>query len=87
MCDFAFGSPVFHSDELIGLVAVTGGLALGMISIVLCTIRGIVRTRAREQTKREIAAYVAEGSIRPEDAERIIKADLRPWECLGDRRA
>jgi len=30
--------------------------------------------RLREQTRQELAAYVAEGSMTPEDAERIIKA-------------
>lgn len=30
--------------------------------------------KEREQTNREIAAYVAEGSISPDDAERLIRA-------------
>lgn len=32
------------------------------------------RTRQREQTRREIAAYVAEGSITPSDGERLMRA-------------
>jgi hypothetical protein len=31
-------------------------------------------TREKEQTKREIAAYVAEGTIRPEDAVQLLSA-------------
>jgi hypothetical protein len=85
MSFLAYGSPINSADDLIGLVAVTGGLTVGLLTVLLCTIRGILRTRAREQTKREIAAYVAEGSIRAEDAERILKADLKPWECARDR--
>lgn len=37
--------------------------------------RKIFETRAKEITKREIAAYVAEGSISPEDATRMLRAD------------
>lgn len=33
------------------------------------------QTREKEQTKREIAAYVAEGSISPDDAARLLAAD------------
>ena len=32
------------------------------------------QTEAREETKREIAAYVAEGSISPDDAAKLIAA-------------
>lgn len=35
---------------------------------------------AREESRREIAAYVAEGSMSPEDAERILAADMPVWE-------
>ena len=30
---------------------------------------------ARERTKREIAAYIAEGSMTPEQGERLLRAD------------
>ena len=35
---------------------------------------------AREESRREIAAYVAEGSMSPEDAEKILSADMPVWE-------
>jgi len=38
------------------------------------TITTVVKTGARERTKREIAAYVAEGSMSPEVGERLIRA-------------
>lgn len=66
-------------DE-IALIAVIGGLTLGFLSMVGCFIRSIYKTRAREHTKREIAAYIAEGTMTPEDGERLIKADLPHWE-------
>jgi TolB-like protein len=61
-------------------IVIVGGLFIAVIAIVTSFIRGVLRTRAREQTKRELAAYVAEGTMRPEDAERIIRADQPKWE-------
>lgn len=54
------------------LFAILG--TVGIIGILTGGITGMYKTRQRERTKREIAAYVAEGSITPQDAERIIKA-------------
>lgn len=34
--------------------------------------RKVAETRAREQTKREIAAYVAEGTVKAEDAQKLM---------------
>lgn len=47
---------------------------VGVTIYVVKTIRDIKLNREREQTKRELAAYVAEGSIRPEDATAILNA-------------
>lgn len=38
----------------------------------------IARTLARERTRREIAAYIAEGSMTPEQGERLMKSGERP---------
>ncbi|MDQ7012744.1 MAG: hypothetical protein Q9O74_02470 [Planctomycetota bacterium] len=35
---------------------------------------------AREESRREIAAYVAEGSMSPDDAAKILAADMPVWE-------
>lgn len=61
-------------------IVIVGGLFIAVISIVASFVKGVLKTRAQEQTKRELAAYVAEGTMRPEDAERIIKADQPKWE-------
>jgi hypothetical protein len=66
--------------ETIALVAIVGGLGVAALGILVGTIGSVVRTRTREATKREVSAYVAEGSMSPEDAERIIKADKPRWE-------
>lgn len=65
----------------VGLVAVIGGLVLGAMVLVMVTIaivmgerRKVVQAREFEQSRREIAAYVAEGSIKPEDAAKVLSA-------------
>ncbi|HVZ93694.1 MAG TPA: hypothetical protein VG797_04210 [Phycisphaerales bacterium] len=58
-------------DEALIPIAISGAFAT--VWIVHIVVRGFARSHA-EQTKREIAAYVAEGSISPDDAERILNA-------------
>jgi len=36
----------------------------------------ILTTQTKERSRREIAAYVAEGSISPEQGERLVRADV-----------
>lgn len=61
---------------IIGLVMLLGGLIRAVTSV--------VATNARERSRREIAAYIAEGSITPEQGERLIRADVN---AEGRRRA
>ena len=46
-----------------------------IVGIVMGTLTGILTVRAKERTRQEIAAYVAEGSISAEEGERLLKAD------------
>jgi hypothetical protein len=63
--------------EDIPKVGVVGGLLIvWIVYIVFVEIRKIATNKQTEQTRREIAAYVAEGSISPQDAERILKARM-----------
>lgn len=49
--------------------------ALSVVTItVIQAIVGLFTAIARERTKREIAAYIAEGSLSPEQGERLIRA-------------
>lgn len=64
------------------------GLTLGLASLIMVTLVVWIGTRAqvrkaeaREHSRRELAAYVAEGSISPEDAERMLQP--RPWWAGG----
>lgn len=38
------------------------------------TIGSVVKSTSRERTRREIAAYIAEGSMTPEQGERLMRA-------------
>ena len=49
------------------------------IVVVTTSIKAFVTvwmTTSRERTRREIAAYVAEGSITPDQGERLMKAQI-----------
>ncbi|TVQ64727.1 MAG: hypothetical protein EA379_00910 [Phycisphaerales bacterium] len=59
---------------IIPIIAVTGGFAVAIVAIIFNVAKNIVVGRAHEQTRREVAAYVAEGTMSPDDAERILKA-------------
>ena len=66
-----------NSHDLIPLVAIFMTMVTGMV-IALVIGWVIVRNgRERERSRREIAAYVAEGTIAPDDAERILAPS--PW--------
>lgn len=60
--------------DLFFATLVAGSILLGML---IKSITSVLTTASRERTKREIAAYVAEGSMTPEQAERILKAGDR----------
>ncbi len=57
-------------ENLIPIVAIVLGCTIAIVAI----LASMVSNGQREKTRREIAAYVAEGSISPDDAERMMKA-------------
>ena len=71
------------APSFLALVAVVGGVVVLVTLFVMIFLSVILRTRQREQTTRELAAYVAEGSITAEDAERIQRGS-RPWHELRE---
>ncbi len=67
-----------------GTLGMLGGFALGgafITFLIIATIlehrQKISKTVEREQSRREIAAYVAEGSISPEDATKLLVDDRK----------
>lgn len=64
------------ADRAMFTVAVifgVGGL-VALMGIFFGTIKSTGETKEREKSRREIAAYVAEGSMSPEDGERLLAA-------------
>ena len=54
-------------------IAVCGGITL--ISLFVNLVQGMYRTRQVEQSRREIAAYIAEGSMSADDGEKLLRAE------------
>ena len=76
-----------NMGEVIPVLAIGGGLAIAAMGIVAGTIKSLHKTKSREESRREIAAYVAEGSISPQDGERLMEAGMPGWEKLRRDRA
>lgn len=45
-----------------------------IVSIVFKTFGSIIKSLSRERTRREIAAYIAEGSMTPDQGEKLMAA-------------
>jgi hypothetical protein len=63
---------------MIPIVTLVFGSLIVMVLFVARAFRGARETREREQSRREIAAYIAEGSMTPEQGERLMAAGHRP---------
>ena len=68
---------------MIPIVAIGCTFLMLIIGIISTSVRKSVETRAREESRREIAAYVAEGSISPDDAAKLLEAGKKKndWGC------
>ena len=71
------------APSFLALVAVAGGVLVLSIFFFMMFLSVMSRDRQKEQTTRELAAYVAEGSITAEEAERIQRGS-RPWHEIRD---
>lgn len=74
-----FMTNLVRNDNLIPIVAIVFGCSVGMVAIISGMIARVVRTRALEQSRRELAAYVAEGSIEPDQAVEMLNAGQHKW--------
>jgi len=63
---------------LIPIIATGGGLIVAVVAIVFTSIKNIAISNEREKTRREIAAYIAEGSMTPEDGAKLLSAAPTP---------
>lgn len=64
--------------ESVVAIAICGGVFI--VWIIASQISGMAKRAAFEKSRREIAAYVAEGSMSPEDGERLLKAESKSME-------
>ncbi len=70
---------------LIPVIAITMGCAIGMIAIIATALTRTTVSRHREQTRREVAAYVAEGTITADDAVAMLNAGGKPGCCASNQ--
>ena len=70
---------------VIPLVVIVLGCATGMVAIIATACTRATVTRHREQTRREVAAYVAEGTISPQDAVAMLNAGSKMGCCAPNR--
>ena len=57
-------------------VLIFGGMIIcGSLAIIFGTIASIVGRISTERSRREIAAYIAEGSLTPEQGERLMSSN------------
>ena len=66
---------------LIPLVAIGGGFVVAIIAIIFGSIHRISVNNERQKSLREIAAYIAEGSMTPEQGEKLLAATKQDSGC------
>lgn len=66
-------TPILADSEFVMVMAVVGGI-IAVVSVVACNLRGYLESKSREHSRRDIAAYIAEGSMTPEQGERLMAA-------------
>lgn len=73
--------PVLDHD-VIKILVIGGLVVFGILGYAIITMIGnVLESRAREQTKRDVAAYVSEGTMTPETAHMILGSEAKkPWE-------
>lgn len=74
LADSALSESFAH--YLLPVVAIVAGTIIASFAIVCGVMHSVAVKKSRENTKRELAAYVAEGTIQPDDAVRIMAVGL-----------
>jgi hypothetical protein len=61
-------------EEELAIVGIVmgGGFIVAIVAIVSNAVRDVLRSKHQEETRREVAAYVAEGTIAPDEAAKIL---------------
>lgn len=72
--------------DVIPIVAIVFGLTFAAFCMVVGAVKSVMMNRQREQSRREIAAYIAEGSMTPDEGERLLNAGLSADENRSRKR-
>ena len=67
-----------NPELLVPIVAIVGFFLAAMVCTIAGCVAGVRSRRHIEESRREIAAYVAEGTMTADDAERLLKTGRRP---------
>ena len=69
---------------LIPIIAIGGGFCVAIIAITFESFKAIAVNAERQKSLREISAYIAEGSMTPEQGERLLAATKQSGKgCRG----
>jgi hypothetical protein len=71
MDDPTLVSKLLRDDVLIPLLVFSGVIVIVLIK----TVASVIKTCARERSRREIAAFISEGTMSPEQGERLMRAE------------
>ena len=75
---------VVRSPFSIPLAAIIFGCGAWMVGSISCAVSRVFVARGKEQTKRELAAYVAEGTLDPDKAAAILDAGRPGADVKGE---
>lgn len=67
--------------DLTKVITIGIGGVMAITWIIATSIRAAVVGRAKEASRREIAAYIAEGSMTPEQGEKLLNAGTEKGSC------
>ncbi|MEE9130910.1 MAG: hypothetical protein V3T84_12900 [Phycisphaerales bacterium] len=65
---------VISSPFSIPLAAIICGCGVWMVCSISCAVSKVLVARGQERTRRELAAYVAEGTLHPDQAVAMLNA-------------
>ena len=65
---------LLDTKNLIPIAAIVFGCTVAIVAIIFTTLTALAKARARENSRREIAAYVAEGSLTPDQGVALMEA-------------
>lgn len=63
-------------EAIIPIIAIGVGGLIALVAVVFGTVSQVLKVRAVEISRREIAAYVAEGSISADEARRLMETQI-----------